>query len=86
MTWSIVEVDNKGFTGAPTLMNIYIIPRSISFMTLNGFPKLDFDIVMRLVKLYKMSLEATLIPLVVESSEEGGNETTSLSPNQNLGP
>jgi hypothetical protein len=40
-------------------------------MGLNGFPKLDLDIVVRPMKLHKMSLEATLIPLVMESSEGG---------------
>jgi hypothetical protein len=51
-------------------MNVCIIPRSIFFMTLNGFPKLDLNIIVKLVKLFKtISLEATLIPLVVKSNE-----------------
>jgi len=39
-------------------MNVCIIPRSISLVTLNGFPKLDLDIVMRPVKLYKTSSDS----------------------------
>ncbi len=53
------------------LMNTCLIPKSISFATLNGFPKLDLDIVMKLVKFYKMFLETTSIPLVMESNEGG---------------
>jgi hypothetical protein len=52
-------------------MNTCLIPKSISFATLNGFPKLDLDIVMKLVKFYKMFLETTSIPLVMESNEGG---------------
>jgi hypothetical protein len=52
-------------------MSTYIIPRSIYFMALNGFPELDLDIVVRPMKLYKMSSKATLIPLVMESIEGG---------------
>jgi hypothetical protein len=36
-------------------------------VALNGFPKLDMDIVVRPVKLYKSSSKVMLIPLVVES-------------------
>jgi hypothetical protein len=51
-------------------MIAYIILRSIFLTTLKGFPKLDLDILMKLVKLYKtISSKATLIPLVMESSE-----------------
>jgi hypothetical protein len=51
-------------------MSVCIIPRSNFPTTLNGFPKLDLDIVVKLVKLYKtISSEAMLIPLVMESSE-----------------
>jgi hypothetical protein len=39
-------------------MNVCIIPRSISLVTLNGFPKLDLDIVMKPVKLYKTSSDS----------------------------
>jgi hypothetical protein len=52
-------------------MSTYIIPRSNYFMALNGFPELDLDIVVRPMKLYKMSSKATLIPLVMESIEGG---------------
>jgi hypothetical protein len=54
---------------AHALMSVCIIPRSIFFTTLNGFPKIDLNIVVKFVKLYKtISLEDTLIPLVMESS------------------
>jgi hypothetical protein len=51
-------------------MIAYIILRSIFLTTLKGFPRLDLDIFMKLVKLHKtISSKATLIPLVMESSE-----------------
>ncbi len=49
-------------------------------MVLNGFPKLDLDILVRPMKLYKTSLEAMLIPLVVESSERGWKQDCGLVP------
>jgi hypothetical protein len=52
-------------------MNTYIIPRSICLVILNGFLKFNMDILVRPIKLYKMSSKATLIPLVMESSEGG---------------
>lgn len=49
--------------------SICIIPRLIPFVALNGFPKLDMDIIMRPMKLYKSSSKAMMSPLVVESSK-----------------
>lgn len=71
MMWAVVEVNNKGSNPPHSSMNTRIIPRSIFLAALNGFPKLDLDIIVRLVKLYKTSSEATLIPLVVESNKRG---------------
>jgi hypothetical protein len=48
-------------------------------VALNGFPKLDMDIVVRLVKLYKSSSKAMLIPLVIESSK-GEKEKMQVGP------
>ncbi len=70
MMWSVVEVNNEGSNPLHSSMNT-CIPRSIFLAAFNGFPKLDLDIIVRLVKLYKTSSEATLIPLVVESSKRG---------------
>jgi hypothetical protein len=54
-------------------MSVCIIPRSIFLTTLNGFPKIDLNIVVKFVKLYKtISLEDMLIPLVMESSKRAG--------------
>jgi hypothetical protein len=56
-------------------MNVCIIPRSIFFTTLNGFPKIDINIVVKFVKLYKtISLEDTLIPLVMDQANGHENE------------
>jgi len=67
------------------LMSTCLIPKSISFATLNGFPKLDLDIVMKLVKFYNTFLETTLIPLVMESSEGGKKQNCELVPKSRFG-
>jgi hypothetical protein len=50
------------------------------FLGSKWLPKLDLDIIMRPMKLYKMSLEATLIPLVVESNKGGQKQNCELVP------
>jgi hypothetical protein len=67
-------------------MNACIIPRSIFLVALNGFFKLDLDIVVRPVKLYKTTFEVTLIPLSWNQAKGGKNETTCWSQVQNLKP
>jgi len=75
-----LRVTTRALGAVHALMNVYIIPRSIYFTALNGFPKLDLDIVVRLVKLYKMSSKATLVPLVMELSEGGWKQKCKLVP------
>jgi hypothetical protein len=75
-----LRVTTRALGPVHALMNVYIIPRSIYFTALNGFPKLDLDIVVRLVKLYKMSSKATLVPLVMELSEGGWKQKCELVP------
>jgi hypothetical protein len=73
-------VTTRALGPAHALMSAYIIPRSISLATLNGFPELDLDIIVRLVKLYKMSSKAMLIPLVMELNEWGWKQKYELVP------
>ncbi len=68
MTWFVVEVDDKGSRPHARLDEHLHHPKINLFY---GFEWLDLDIVVRPMKLYKMSSKATLIPLVVESIEGG---------------
>jgi hypothetical protein len=70
MTQFAVEVDNKGFRPCSRLNECLHHPKINIFMTLNGFPKFDLNIIVKLLKLYTtICLEVTLIPLVVEPNE-----------------
>jgi cobalamin biosynthesis Co2+ chelatase CbiK len=69
-----------------TSKNVCNVPTSIFLVALKGFPKLDLDIIMRFVKLYKTFLEARLIPLLMESNKGVENRIVGCFPKQDSRP